>query len=276
MKTCNWWVLVLVLSVSAAGCDGASNDGEGSVGGEAPALQEEGEAGSQERAEEELPVAPTPRVEGPAGELAAGVFEAHGGPRWPQVEELGFRFVVKNAGEESFAATHDWKVWEGVDRVRWTDGNGVAWDVTVNLDDGVATEASRDGEALEGEALEIAGKGAYTRWVNDAYWLLMPLKVFDPGVSLSHGGQLEREGETLEVLELRFEGVGLTPGDRYLVQVDPESYEVRGWEMHLQGDRPPQLVFWEDYETLGPLRLPVTRNFEGSERQIIFDELRVK
>ncbi|RDV37033.1 hypothetical protein DV096_16110 [Bradymonadaceae bacterium TMQ3] len=239
-------------------------------------LQAEGEEGSRERAEEEVPIAPTPKVEGPAGELAARVYEAHGGQRWPQVEELGFRFVVKNKGEESFAASHDWKVWEGVDRVRWTDENGGEWDVTVNLDDGVAREASRDGEALEGEALEVAGKSAYTRWINDAYWLLMPIKVFDPGVSLGYEGPVERDGETLEVLELSFEGVGLTPGDRYLVQVDPQSHEVRAWEMHLQGDRPPQLVDWDDYQELGPLRLPVTRNFEGSERQIIFDELRVK
>ncbi|TXD37130.1 hypothetical protein FRC98_10365 [Lujinxingia vulgaris] len=276
MKGFRGWMMVLAVALLAAGCDGPAEEGEGSVGGEAPVLDDEGEEGSKARAEEELPVAPTPQVEGPAGELAARVFEAHGGQRWPQVEELGFRFVVKEQDEETFAATHDWKVWEGVDRVRWTDEEGVEWDVTVNLDDATAEEASRDGDPIEGEALEIAGKGAYTRWVNDVYWLLMPLKVFDPGVSLGHEGELEREGETLEVLELSFEGVGLTPGDRYLVQVEPESGEVRAWEMHLQGDRPPQLVFWDDYQELGPLRLSVTRNFEGSERQIIFDELRVK
>ncbi|RAL22340.1 hypothetical protein DL240_10855 [Lujinxingia litoralis] len=272
MRVKGWGVVLSVCLLGWMGCEPASDaPSPGAQAAEEMLVEEPGE-----RDQEEALMAPTPEVEGPAGELAAKVYEAHGGPRWPQVKELGFRFVVKAGEEERFAATHDWKVWDGEDRVQWTDNEGQAWDVTVDLASREASEATLDGTPVEGEPLKAAGEAAYQRWVNDAYWLLMPIKVFDPGVSLEYGGEVGEEGQRRQVLELSFEGVGLTPGDRYEVQVDPQTGEVRAWTMHLQGDRPPSTVLWGGYEELGPLRLPLERTWEGGERQIVFDTLRVQ
>lgn len=72
-----------------------------------------------------------------------------------------------------------------------------------------------NGEELAGEDEAEWLKRAYGAWINDAYWLVMPYKLQDPGVNLSHDGEEELDGAVYDKLLLFFDGVGLTPGDRY-------------------------------------------------------------
>jgi len=121
-------------------------------------------------------------------------------------------------------AFHRWDPRGARDYVTWTE-DGHAYDVIVDLRARTAT-GTLDGAALTGPASQEAGAKAYERWVNDAYWLLLPLKLLDPGVTVTLEPAREHAGKQLEVLALQFAQVGLTPGDRYWLYVDPQTARI--------------------------------------------------
>lgn len=210
-----------------------------------------------------------------AEEVAAGIFEAHGGPEWEQIRRLAFRFVVETDGETTFVATHYWDLDDDVAQIRWKDDDGSWWSVVVDIDEASARSASIDGKSLEGERLEEAAEAGYHRWVNDTYWLLMPIKLFDPGVDLTLEEPIENDEQVLAPLVLSFDDVGLTPGDRYRVFIDREDRTVDHWEMMLEGRDETTIVDWREYEDIGPLRLPVERHWRDGDRKITFEIIQV-
>lgn len=233
-------------------------------------------SGATEPATETVPEAEpepeAPEPEAPADALATELWRTAGGEQLDQVAQIDFRFVVTDAGETVFEAAHRWDRIGGRDRVSWTTREGALNDVVVTLETRAAC-GHVDGDAAAGEALEALGESAHGRWVNDAYWLMVPLKVLDPGVQRR---VLEPEGETRR-LELTFEGVGLTPGDRYVLEIDPEGRLTR-WEMTLEGSEPgedPKGVTFEAHTAVGPLTLPLDHAAEGSERRVSLRDVTV-
>ena len=188
-----------------------------------------------------------------AQQLARELWQASGGESWRNVSELRFTFIVEENGKELARAEHHWNVAAGTDRVKWKGK-----DVTVNL---------------ASPAQDEDGKAAHARWVNDSYWLLAPLKVLDPGVRLTPEGMKESEGVQCETLRMSFEQVGLTPGDQYLLYIDPETKLVRAWDYI---PKPESVTHgtWEKYESFGPLKLATEHNFGG--RMIRFANVEVK
>ena len=188
-----------------------------------------------------------------AQQLAKEVWRASGGEHWPTVSEIRFTFIVEQDGKQLASAEHHWNVAAGTDHVKWKGK-----EVTVNLKSPAQDEES---------------KAAYGRWINDSYWLLAPLKVLDPGVKLTHEGMKESEGVQCETLRLGFEQVGLTPGDQYLLYIDPETKLVRAWD-YIPKPESVSHGTWEKYETFGPLKLATEHNFGG--KMIRFADVEVK
>lgn len=209
----------------------------------------------------------------PADALARELWRSAGGERLDEVAQIDFRFVVTDDGEPVFEAAHRWDRRNGRDRISWTNRQGELNDAVVML----ATKRGCghvDGRPVDGDPLVALAQSAYGRWVNDAYWLMVPLKVLDPGVSRR---VLEPEGETRR-LELTFDSVGLTPGDRYVLEVDPEGRLTR-WEMALEGAEPgdePKGVTFEGHTAVGPLTLPLEHTAEGEgNRQVLLRDVTV-
>ena len=177
-----------------------------------------------------------------AQQLAKEVWQASGGEHWPNVKEIRFTFIVEQNGQQLAKAEHHWNVAAGTDRVKWKDK-----EVTVNL---AAPPADED------------GKAAYARWVNDSYWLLAPLKVLDPGVQLTHEGSKELNGVPHQTLRLSFQGVGLTPGDQYLLYIDPQTKLVRAWDYM---PKPDTVMHgsWDNYQNFSGLQLSTEHHFGG-------------
>ena len=62
------------------------------------------------------------------------------------------------------------------------------------------------------------GKGI---WINDSYWLVMPFKLKDSGVTLKYLGKHNNTlGIECDVLELTFKAVGVTPDNKYHVYIN--------------------------------------------------------
>ncbi len=95
-------------------------------------------------------------------------------------------------------------------------------------------------------------------WINDSYWLVMPYKLKDSGVTLKYNGEEKNEeGQMQDILELTFKDVGKTPENKYLVYVDQESKLVSAWSFFptIENPKPRFTTPWDGYEKHGNILL---------------------
>ncbi|MDP2305754.1 MAG: hypothetical protein Q8P18_06975 [Pseudomonadota bacterium] len=151
---------------------------------------------------------------------------------------LAFTFV---AGDTSRA--HRWDIPGQKAEVRWTDKEGRACVAVVPV------PYAGDDPVL---------KQAWALFTNDQYWLLAPSKWKDPGT------RVETRDNALVV---SFEGVGLTPKDRYVATIDPVTADVTGWEYTLESGRTGAWA-WAPPTAVGGLHLSLERT--SPERTIRF------
>lgn len=115
-------------------------------------------------------------------------------------------------------------------------------------------EDVRDEETLE-EYLTLGHK----IWVNDSYWMFLPFKLLDPGVTLKYVGERELEdGRMSDVIELTFgDGVGYTPENRYEVFVARDSGFIEQWAFFASaGDAEPRFTLpWANWRKFGRIWL---------------------
>ncbi len=108
---------------------------------------------------------------------------------------------------------------------------------------------------LEHNSLMKKGKSV---WINDAYWLVLPFKLKDTGVTLKHmGTDNSQAGELSEVLQLTYKNVGKTPDNKYLVYVDQETNLINQWDYYPSyTDTVPRFqIPWKDYRSHGAILL---------------------
>lgn len=205
-----------------------------------------------------------------AAALAARVLEALGGEAaWREARFLRFGFAGRRQ--------HAWDRATGQHRVEGQSQEGETTVVVHDLDsrEGRAWVA---GEEVDGERAAELLENAYGAWVNDTYWLLMPYKLRDPGVTLAHAGTREVDGTAYEVLHLSFAGVGLTPGDQYWAYVHPESGQMDYWAFRLESmeaDAEPVLWRWADWQTHAGIRLASRREQVGGDRVLELSPIEV-
>ena len=114
-------------------------------------------------------------------------------------------------------------------------------------------------------------------WVNDTYWLLMPYKLRDPGVSLAYAGEERGEsGATYDKVKLSFDNVGLTPKDNYWVWVNRDTGLVDRWDYVLKGeDVPPTTWTWTGWKKHGGIMLASERMNAKDNRKLLLHEIAV-
>ena len=134
-------------------------------------------------------------------------------------------------------------------------------------------KAEKDGveikEELEIKEFLIKGKSI---WINDSYWLVMPYKLKDSGVSLKYIGEEKIEETAVDVLQLTFENVGDTPENKYYVYVDKESHLVTQWAFFPKFDdeKPRFVTPWTDYQQHGNIMLSGNRgDYELSDIAVL-------
>jgi hypothetical protein len=111
-------------------------------------------------------------------------------------------------------------------------------------------------------------RAAKGMWINDFYWLLVPLKVLDPGVALSIEPRAKDDAEGVARLRLRFDDVGLTPRNEYVLHVETETGKVVRWDYHSTADAPAASWRFAGYTQVGPLQLSLSRPRIGEGRAI--------
>ncbi len=95
-------------------------------------------------------------------------------------------------------------------------------------------------------------------WINDSYWLVMPFKLKDSGVTLTYIGEdTTQTGVKADVMRLTFENVGVTPQNAYEVWVDYDDKLIQQWAYFsdAQNDEPNFVLPWTDYKKYGNIML---------------------
>lgn len=208
--------------------------------------------------------APRPTLETAADSLAWRLVEAAGGlDAWQALHRLRFDFAVVRDTAEAFHARHLWDRSTGRYRVEYPVGEDSTLVALFNVQrfDSEAPDGAAylNGMPLDSIATRTRLAEAYERFVNDTYWLLAPLKLFDPGVRRALAPDSAATGT--HVLSLSFDRVGLTPGDRYWLTTDATGRLTR-WSFVLEsGER--GSYAWTDGVSLptpqGPLRLSTSK-----------------
>ena len=194
--------------------------------------------------------------------LVLSCLESMGGSEaWQAVGALRFAFVVERGNQRLGRRIHYWDRQSRRHRVEMKDRRGRSLVVSEGLGraDG---EALSEGALLAGEDLVTALEEAYAAWVNDTYWLLMPYKTLDPGVTLAYEGPAHRNRGKYHRVRLTFDEVGLTPGDVYWAWINDRTRRMDYWSYHLQGtpeDKPESVFAWLDWEDFGGVLLSLTR-----------------
>ncbi|MDH3224683.1 MAG: hypothetical protein OEO23_13275 [Gemmatimonadota bacterium] len=177
---------------------------------------------------------------------------------WNRVRFLAFDWIVRR-DEGDVRRSHEWDKHEGRARVQWSN-EGSETVVILDAMNPLRGRAWVDGVEMTGADAEAALDRAYRIHINDAYWLVMPFKWADPGVNARYLGTEDGEdGRTFEVVELTFEGVGVTPENKYHAYVNPETGLMERWAHHSTRDAEPSFADWGGYERVGPLLLALDK-----------------
>jgi hypothetical protein len=187
-------------------------------------------------------------------ELADQVMEAMGGRQaWDETRYIKWNFF-------------------GVRRLLWDKETG--WvriedqrsDLMINVNvyqNPLAGMVSKGGELFENQdSLDYYLDRGNRIWINDSYWLVMPFKLKDSGVTLTYEAEdTLLTGETSDRLRLTFEGVGVTPENGYDVWVSRADTLVRQWAYYRDAsDSIPMFINpWNDYAQYGNIMLSGNR-----------------
>ncbi len=208
-------------------------------------------------------------VDEKANAIADEMMAALGGQeKWEKARFLRFTFV-----RQGRRLTLTWDRYSGRYRLEAMNDAGVPYAVVMNL----LTRQGRaalDGRSLDGAELSEYLTLATRVWAGETYWLLAPYKLRDPGAILTYEGEETVGGATVQDrLHLRFENVGLTPGDQFWLYVNRKTRLLDRWRFKLQGGTEGDYR-WAGWERFGGILLATERVGASGER-ILFENVLV-
>lgn len=188
--------------------------------------------------------------------IADEVMQAMGGRRaWDETRYISWNFFGRR--------TLLWDKQTGLCRIEWLNR---PLKIIVNTNDGTGKVLLDSVEQVVPDSLAKYLDMGKKVWINDSYWLVMPFKLKDDGVTLKYAGAGKTEkGEDAEILELTFTSVGVTPDNRYNVWVDKKSHLVTQWAYYEKSaDAEPKIMNpWADYQQYGKILIAGSRGERG-------------
>lgn len=184
--------------------------------------------------------------------LADEVMEAMGGrAAWDTTKAISWEFFTSRR-----------LFWDKQNKMARIESMRNDLKIIVNLDDKTGKVYKDGAEMTIADSVSFYTEMGYKMWVNDSYWLVMPFKLKDSGVTLKTvGTDTTANGRNADVLQLTFKGVGVTPDNRYHVWVDSESKLVTQWAYYATPDQeqPNFVLPWDQYQQYGNLKLSGNR-----------------
>ena len=198
--------------------------------------------------------------------LADQVMDAMGGRKnWDKTRYISWNFFGFRK--------HIWDKWTGNVRIENVRDDLVVL-MNINTDKGRIFKHGQEQTSADSLAKYLkTGKGA---WINDSYWLVMPYKLKDSGVTLKYVGEEKtKDGKDADLLQLTFKGVGNTPDNKYKVWVDKQTHLVWQWAYYpkFDADKPGFVLPWIDYQKHGKILLSGERGDRDLTEIVVLDKL---
>lgn len=129
----------------------------------------------------------------------------------------------------------------------------------------------RGQELAEPDSLAKMLKRAKSIWINDSYWLVMPFKLKDSGVTLTYLGEDTLVNKShYNVLRMTFENVGDTPQNKYDLYVGVKDNLIKYWSYYgnanqdsVSWTRP-----WDNYQRYGNILLSADRSDNAGPKKV--------
>lgn len=229
---------------------------------------------SQESSDRQLSTNPNPAAEGfnkeasdsTAIAIADKVMEAMGGREaWDKTRYISWTFF----GRRDLV----WDKYTGDVQITIPDKD---LRIVTNVNKGGGKAWGNELEFIETDTLNYLLDMGKSIWINDSYWLVMPYKLKDSGVTLHYAGERQStEGKPSYVLDLTFDGVGDTPQNRYEVLVDTNTYLVTEWAFYAtaQDTTAAFSTPWSDYKQYGRILLSGNRGKNKLDNIFVQDSL---
>ncbi|MDQ3535168.1 MAG: hypothetical protein M3421_06035 [Bacteroidota bacterium] len=186
-----------------------------------------------------------------AVEIADQVIEAMGGYKsWDNTRHISWNFFESRK--------HFWDKKTGDVRIESLKDDLIIL-MNINSEKG---EVYKDGKIMENsDSITNYLDQGKNFWINDSYWLIMPFKLKDPGVTLKYIGEEDVNGKKADVIQITFEDVGATPENKYHVYVDQEDKLVTQWAFFRQAnqEQPDFMSPWQDYNKYGEILISGNR-----------------
>ena len=197
--------------------------------------------------------------------IADEVMEANGGREaWDNTRYVCWSFF----GRDDLV----WDKWTG--NVRIDTGNGATLLTNIHNETGNAYMNGK--QVMDADSTAALMQQAKSIWINHSYWLIMPYKLKDSGVTLTYVvEEATQDGRMADKLNMTFKGVGRTPQNMYYVWVDKETRLVSQWAYYptVDTEEPRFVNPWKEYKKHGNIMLSASRGERGMENIMVFDEL---
>ncbi len=202
----------------------------------------------------------------------------------PAAIELADSIMVAIGGRKNWDATRyiSWNffgrrnlVWDkDIGRVRIESmPDSTIYLVNVNTMEGKVQ--IRGQELTEPDSLSKMLDRAKRIWINDSYWLVMPFKLKDSGVTLKYMGEDTLVNEKYyNVLQLTFDNVGVTPQNKYDLYVGVKDKLIQYWSFYgdAEQDSASWTRPWDNYQKYGSILLSADRSDGGGPKNVRVDE----
>ncbi|UZR94349.1 DUF6503 family protein [Chondrinema litorale] len=198
-------------------------------------------------------------------EIADSVMSAMGGRKsWDDTRFISWNFFG--------ARTLIWDKWTGYVRVENVQND---FKVLVNVNTLEGKVFKNGEEVTQPDSLQKYLNRGKEIWINDSYWLVMPFKLKDSGVTLKYVGEEIVMDKPSDVLELTFQDVGVTPQNKYKVYIDKETNLVNQWAYFksYEDEEPGFILPWKNYKKHGEILLSGDRGPRQLTDIEVFEEL---
>ncbi|MFZ6012848.1 MAG: hypothetical protein ACOYXT_21055 [Bacteroidota bacterium] len=202
-----------------------------------------------------------------AVELADSIMKAMGGrASWDKTKFISWDFFDRRKLV--------WDKHEGRVRIE-SLRDSIIYLVNINSNEGRVRVKGQ--ELTEADSLKKMLNKAKSIWINDSYWLVMPFKLKDSGVTLKYLGEdTLMSGGKCNMLELTFKQVGDTPENKYRIYVDLKDNLVKQWAYyeHASQDSANFVRPWDNYKQYGNILLSADRSDgKGPKNVKVSDEM---
>lgn len=198
-----------------------------------------------------------------AMELADSIMNAMGGRRnWDNT-----RFISWNFGRRDLV----WDKMNGRVRIESQRDSTV---YLVNVQTGEGRVQIKDQEITQTDTLQKLLAKAKSIWINDSYWLVMPFKLKDTGLTIKYLGEDTIKSSKYNVVELTFKEVGDTPQNKYRIMIDIEDNLVKQWSYYKDASQDSATSIWpfDNYQKYGNILLSADRSDGRGPKSVRVDE----